>query len=184
MKNQDGSSSTYSFEHFEVRDFSSSQYHSHNHSTMGRILNCLINALNEHNTLPKLIVVVLDDDIAATFEKSGKQDIPQQLHRVTRWLVWQFDRAIKTYNDYLPVKSKKFGTPHVLWISPPMHIYFGDYNNQLRVEQGLCLSEIIKTFKFMSSLQMLKVWDHEDHNAFIKDSYRFTAEGKVLGISR
>ena len=29
----------------------------------------------------------------------------------------------------------------------------------------------------MSCLQMLKVWDHEDHGAYIRDSQRFTSTG-------
>ena len=29
----------------------------------------------------------------------------------------------------------------------------------------------------MTTLEMIKVWDHNDSNLFISESYRFTAEG-------
>ena len=47
----------------------------------------------------------------------------------------------------------------------------------LRQEAGECLKEAVETKIGMSVLQMLKVWDSDDINAFNYDTYRFTASG-------
>ena len=60
---------------------------------------------------------------------------------------------------------------------PPTHQYFGPANNGLRLQQGKCLLDIIKTKKDMSTLHMKKIWEHDDHNSFLKESNRFTTTG-------
>ena len=55
-----GESAMYAFQNVDVSDYSSSQFTSHNRSTVGRIINNLVRAFNEHNPLP--FVFILDDD--------------------------------------------------------------------------------------------------------------------------
>ena len=59
---QDGNS-FYAFTNYEVHEFSNNKYDSLFRSDAGRIRNSLIKAINEHNTLPKLIVTILDDNL-------------------------------------------------------------------------------------------------------------------------
>ena len=64
---KNGQYATYTFENYEVRDYSSSRYHSNNRSTLGRLADNIIMALNEHTPLLKLITIVLDDDLIVDF---------------------------------------------------------------------------------------------------------------------
>ena len=108
---------TFSFKNFEVHEFSSRSYSSLNKSCIGRITNELIVALNENNTLPKLIVVIVDND----FLRDMKDPIYYNIKRISSWLITQFERNIAAYKDYLPIRLKKTHIPHVLWIQPPEH---------------------------------------------------------------
>lgn len=54
---------SFTFNNYEVCEFSLSYYLTNNKSPARRILNKFISAINEHNTLPKLVVFVLDDDL-------------------------------------------------------------------------------------------------------------------------
>ena len=63
MRNDDHTPASFTYQNFEVRDFISSHFSTNESSPLGHIRSNLIKALNEHNTLPKLLVVVLDDDI-------------------------------------------------------------------------------------------------------------------------
>ena len=83
----------YSFQNFEVRDFAKNAYLSNNRSAMGKIINSFIGAINEHNTLPKLVVVVLDDDITRHIQ-TDHADSYDLIHRITGWLVKEFEKAI------------------------------------------------------------------------------------------
>ena len=117
------SNKTFAFTNFEMRDFFSSEYKSHNRSAVGRILNNLINALNEHNTLPKLIVMVIDNDMVKHINESGTF---MKIRDIVKWLPRESCRAVLSYKEYLPVKAKCNLVPQFLWMCPPTHRYFND----------------------------------------------------------
>ena len=135
----------------------------------------MVKALNEHNTLPKLIVMVLDDDI--TSEIRNDRERYGNIKDITYWLISRTRQAIDTYKDYLPIKSKKSHWPHVLWISLPMHKNFSDDENKKRELFRDCLAREVKFAKGMTNLKMIKVWDFDDENNFIREANRFTSEG-------
>ena len=74
-----GEYATYAFMNFEVRDFSSSRFQSHNKSTLGRLINNLIRGLNEHSTIPVCIVMVLDDNPIADLPSEGFEIVAEDL---------------------------------------------------------------------------------------------------------
>ena len=170
------SNSFFTFTKFEVRDFFSSSFSSHNRSALGRIINCLYKGLNQHTALPKLIVivVVLDDDAVAQIN-CNERNCKDNVLAITRWLMNEFKKAIVAANDVLPEKAKR--TPHVLWMAPPTHKYFGNYNNDQRLVQSECLQETIHIMANMSVLKLVKIWDSENANFFLYDAYRFTSNG-------
>ena len=96
---------------------------------------------------------------------------------MTSWLINEFEKLLQSCKDVLPYKAVKEGFLHVLWIEPPMHKNFGDINNNMRLCQRDCLHEIVQVKTNMSSLKMLKHWDHDDGGAFLKDRNRFTSDG-------
>ena len=173
--NSESNNQFYAFKNYEVREFSNNQYDSLFRNTAGRIRNSFLKAINEHNALPKLIVTILDDDLIQGM--NSKFDFDLQLHVLTTWLVTEFEKAIATYKDFLPQRAKRQNFPHFLWIAPPTHCNFGAESNNLRLAQTKCLAEIVSTKKNMTMLKMIKVWEHEDRNAFLKDSYRLTSAG-------
>ena len=166
----------YSFKHYEVREFSNNQYDSLFQNTAGRIRNSLLKAINEHNTLPKLIVTILDDDLIQGMNPEYMH-FEDQLHIIMNWLVTEFERAIETYKEKLPLRAKRDHFPHFLWIAPPTHCNFGADSNNLRLHQTKCLAEVISTKRNMTLLKMVKFWEHEDKAAFLKEAYRFTSDG-------
>ena len=68
-----------------------------------------------------------------------------ELFKITKWLIKAFSKAISADNDVLPTKARH--TPHVLWMAPPTHKNFGNYNNDQRLIQTECLQEIIVNVK-------------------------------------
>ena len=163
------------FYKFEVREFSHNQYDSLYRSTIGQIRNSLVKAVNEHSTLPKVVVAILDNDLVHTLPDSNK--LYETTHVLSNWLMSEFDKVLESYKDLLPNKAKCPLHPQFLWIAPPMHKYFNCFNNKQCLIQGQCLVEIAKTKNNMTVLQMVKFWDHNDHNSFLRDQQRFTTEG-------
>ena len=166
---------TYAFLHFEMHDFFSSRYTSHNRSTAGRIINQFIKALNEHNTLPKLVVVILDDDLITDIPNNSSTFM--KIRDIMKWLFRQFEHNLKIYKDFLPVKAKMALLPHVLWIAPPVHKYF---RNNRRCEMLTdCMQKHVKMYQHMSVLKLIKIWDPEDSSSYIYENDRFTSDGLV-----
>ena len=119
-------------------------------------------------------MVVLDDDVVSCVDCTDK-NCKVHVHKITNWLMHEFAKAIAAANDVLLTKSKC--TPHVLWMAPPTHKYFGDYNNDQRAIQTECFQEIVQTRPDMSVLKLVKIWDPDNTNFFLYEAYRFTSTG-------
>ena len=165
----------YAFKNYEVCCFSNNQYDSFYRSPAGRIRNSFIKAINEHNTLPNLIVVILDMDLGQKLIASADETL--QLHTLASWLVNEFEKILTTYKDMLLQQAKHTDLPQILWITLPTHCHFTSVENWLRSIQSQCLDEIVHTKNGMCTLSMVKIWNHNDFNNFLKDSQCFTAEG-------
>ena len=169
-----GEPDTFTFKNYEVRAFLSKN-DSFNRNPAGRLINNLVKGLNEHKKLPKLILFILDDDTIKHIKFNAGSEVYVQ--KISTWLVAETGKAVDICKDFYPQKAIRDKEPHVLWISPPTHKYFGKNNNKMRVMQSNSLFENTKLRQDMSVLTMKKFWDHEDGNAFIYESYRFTHEG-------
>ena len=166
---------TYCFANFEVKDFSSSCYESNIRNTLARLRNNLLWALNKTTVLPKLIVVVLDDDL--TKGATGENASYSSINKTLDWLLKQFERWIAAALDNFPQKAKCPNYLHVLWMAPPTHRYFTESSNKKCIKTADSLSTLVRERKNMSSLHMIKIWDHDDHNAFVYEANRFTTDG-------
>ena len=126
--------------------------------------------------LPKLVVLVPDDDIIKLFSQHDyAHGITKPMSRVLNHIMTDHERTISAYKEYLPTKSVKQGFPHILWIQAPLHQNFR--NNNLHVKFNKCLSELIPLHSNISTLELKKVWDPNDGNLFLAESQRFTSEG-------
>ena len=102
-------------------------------------------------------------------------DAKVEVHKITAWLMREFGKNIASSLDVLPQKARRI--PHVLWMAPPTHKYFSNYNNDQRIIQTECLQEIVRTLPEMTVLKLVKVWDKDNSNLFLRDAYKFTSEG-------
>ena len=174
-RNEHGQYNTFSYLNYEVRAYLTSYDHN-NKSALGRIRNSIINALNEHATLPKLMVVVQDDDILKSLPNIEYRAAAQQ---IVEWLLREISRSLESYKEYLPKKSVRPNIPHLLWIAPPTHCNFPDLENYRREQYGKALEFAVTSYSNMSCLHMIKFWDHHDASAFLNEEKykRFTANG-------
>ena len=180
-KKEDGSYNTFTYQNFEVKGFFSYE-NSYERWAISRMRNALVTALNEHNSLPKLIVVIPDDDIIRDL-RHVKSKMTKKLEKKTNWITRQMFRVISSYKDLLPQKAKRQSIPHVLWISPPTLRNFGEYNNENREKFTICLETAVDKQPNMSTLKLIKNWDYEcckSYNA--KKGCTLPLEWKITGI--
>ena len=176
-KKQDGNPSTYIYNQYEVREFMTKSNSSNSRNILSRIRNCVATALNEHATLPRLIVFILDDDIINSIPEDRNSNLDIHYERILCGLFNMISKVIDIYKEMLPNKAKRENVPHLLWIAPPTHKYFSESNNERRSRFTTALGVAVSLQRNMSMLRLVKFWDHDDANLFLKEQYRYTSQG-------
>ena len=100
---------------------------------LSRFLNSFTNTYNMHITIPKWVVIVVEDDIIKTLKPENLDDFK----RVTDFLMSTFEKIIRSVTDDLPFKANKYQWPHLLFIEPTLHQNFK--NNNARKMMIECL---------------------------------------------
>ena len=136
--------------------------------------------MTERKILPKLIVVVVEEDIIQylkfKLEKAKVQAEPK-FKKAISWLMREFVKSIDIYKEFLPAKAKKDKIPHILWIQPVTNVNF--HNNKEREKFGMIMKSNSLLFNNTTSLRLLQIWDVYDRNLYLEHQRRFTHEGKV-----
>ena len=153
-------------------------------SMLARYSNVLVQAMycnygNKVLPLPKIIVVVPDDDLLKLLHSGSDDEVPHGictgLSKILNYIMTEFERNIAAFKEYLPAKSLKSTYPQILWIKAPLHDNFT--NNHTRQKFNRALEEITKLHANSSTLMLKRVWDSRNLNLYLKDCQRFTSEG-------
>ena len=167
---------SYALENYECSGLISSSA-SLNTSFLSRIRNSFISGIADQTTFPKLVVLVLDDELIDSVVKQNDTS-SYTIGKVLHWLMSELDKSVRVMKeDYLLNKSKRANEPHFLWIEVPFH-YMLD-NNELREKFNTCLRNISQLHQDHSVLALKKVCDSKDSTYFTRgpDTIRFTASG-------
>ena len=103
---------------FEFKPYCNSCYNSATANMLVRLQNTFTRALNENNSMPKFILVILDDDLIQylNFKEAGAS---QLLGSWIEWLSQQFTDALHSKRDKLPRKAQQ--ETCIYWVLPPLH---------------------------------------------------------------
>ena len=174
---------SYTKAHFDVMGYCNNFVICDNPSLISRLGNLLIQAAcpsNSNNTkilpLPKIIVVVPDDDIIKTLQDCMKK-VSNALSRLVNFVMMEHSRAIASFKEFLPVKSLRNGYPNILWIQAPLHDNFN--NNNMRFKFNKCLEDTAKLHANVTTLKLKKSWDEHDNELYLMDSRHFTTRGLI-----
>ena len=176
MKKEGGVYDTFTYTFYEVKEFTTAR-NFNDRNILSRLRNSLVTALNEHKGLPKLIVFVIDDDIITSAPTNSEDSITQQYEYILNALFKLIERSIDCYKDVLPAKAKREHVPHILWMAPPTHKFFSESNNEKRCKFANALNNVVLLYTDVTMLRLVKSWNHEDSNLFLKEQYRYTSEG-------
>ena len=178
-KKADGTSNTYTYTFYEVREFLTSKYSNNCRSVLNRIRNSIATAINEHNVLPKVITIIPDEDIIREVIPKFDDEISTsyQFNKILEALCDMISNMLLAYKEMLPERAKRDNHPHILWISPPTHKYFSKHNNYNRDKFTKCLDSVVSGMKNMTMLRMIKFWNFDDGNLVLEHNETLTSEG-------
>ena len=164
---------TYIKKNYDTVGFLNDKYNCHDDSAVSRIRNLLPSAVKSHLLLPKLIVVVTDDDLMS-YVRYKCWTFVSAMEAIVKWLMSEYRKVVDAYKDYLQTKSKRQNWPFFIWIEAPYHTNFN--NNRDHERYNKMLVQTAKDYENVAVLALKKVWDPENRNLFIKEQCRFTAE--------
>ena len=123
---------------------------------MGRIKNNFVEVINQQILLPKIVIVVLEDDLlnAINHYKTGAS---LAIEPCLDWIMSELHDITVTYKQKLPTKSRKFRYPQFLWISAIHHDGFNN-GNSYREKFNRCLMEVSSKYREMHVLHLV-AWD-------------------------
>ena len=139
----------------------------------------LVEAIKEQTVLPKMIMVIPDNNLISCMDFGTKFGISRSIGRVMDWLMTEYDRLIKSAKDCLPIKAKRDNFPQIIWIQAPDHDNFPQMDSFLRAKFNAALSTAAKFHANEHVLELKKVWDSHSLNLYLKEERRFTANGYV-----
>ena len=168
--------------HFDTTGFFNNSFSSDNPNVISHMANLMVNAMGTVNNcnklypLPKLVVVVPDEDLVKEFFNHDGA-VSKSIKRILNFIMTEHSRAIATFKEHLSAKCMRQDYPHILWIQPPTHDNFSKISNSLRSKFNYCLEEVVKMHDNVSTLMLKKVWDGKDNNLFLSSCNRFTTDG-------
>ena len=110
---------------FEMSAYLNNKSNSIDTNLISRMRHLMVGAITAQVCLPKLIMIVPDDDFITYLNFDG--EAASQLYgKLLDWLMMQHDRLIATQKEYLPQKAKMPNSPKIIWIEPPLHENFNN----------------------------------------------------------
>ena len=168
---------SYTNKTFEVESFATTRYASSIREITPRLTNILANSIEKEKYLPKIIVLVLDDDFIKQLNFPNQNIKYPKLYLVLNYLVEDVHRLIANYHENLQKKARVEHFPHIIWIAPPTHKYFS--NNTVRELFTEVLEGMFEenTYPNMCCLRLKKCWDEKQGGLYLPEQRRYTPEG-------
>ena len=156
----------YSSEKFELICYTTTQYSSSTRNILARFKLLIAKAIQEQILLPKIILLVPDDDIIK--QSNVKDEGTSGYVVIMSYLVEEINRMLTAYKTKLPKKCIQDWFLHVVWILPPTHKYFS--NNTDRECFALAMEQILQDqYPNNCALRLKKVWDKHDGELYYRE---------------
>ena len=144
---------------------------------LSRVYNNLVSAMKKQATLPKLMVIVLEDDIIryANYNDFG---VTALYGRVIDYLASQIRQAVDVFKHrILPKKAIRHDWPQIVWIAPTQHENYHGSQNTLRKKFGAELDNQLRAQPYMHVINLSQLWRTNDQNLVDKFSHDMTPIG-------
>ena len=99
-------------ENYETTGLVTSSYKNLNPSILGHLHNSVISGMKDQKLLPKMLVIVLDDDLLKAIVDQNDTS-SYTWGKVIHWMITDIKRMLGSYKEYLPKKSYRVGEPHI-----------------------------------------------------------------------
>ena len=146
----------YMKEFYDIKTYSGYEERKENPHYLARMVNQVIKGINARHLLPKAIVIVMEDDLIYDVRMDDNYTGIIYTKSIT-WIAQNIAEVVANYKKELPVRSKRFTYPKLLWISAPFHKNFED--NHLRKKANNALYHVTAPMSNMNTIKLKGDWD-------------------------
>ena len=155
--------------------FCADKFTSHIRNVLARITNTLITAINAKTVLPKMLVMVLEDDVIKYLEHDD-YGATEMYGKVITYIEKEIQDALFKFKSFIPQKAKRPGRPQIVWICPSIHKNYG--RNTLRKKFGGQLELLLRGKPFTTVLKLKQVWNTDNDNLVAPHNKQLTRDGE------
>ena len=161
---------------FQIHVIAVSPFTSRNPDPIARMRNSLITAWNMFKCIPKIIVVVPENDLIKAVKVHGSASYFQYAKSI-EWVADEHVKIIDYYKKYATAKQLKNRRywPFYLWIYASVHSRYEDYSKRIRFNKAL--EDTSKVHARMSVLKPVQQWDSEDSSLVSNIDKQLTGNG-------
>ena len=160
-------------QHFETTIKASDRYNTSNAFINARICNAMVSGFEHAQNMPKLVVLVLENDVINAVEK-GKY-APIFYNRMIADVIKEFHKIVEKFRKLLPVYAQRQNWPKLVFIMPTLHRFFNDYDDRRTFIDSL--EKMVKDHDDVMALKLLQVWNENNPNFFYQQQQRYSGEG-------
>ena len=158
---------------FEISTAMKNKFTNYASHPLSRYRNALVGLAKNGNVLPKLITVVLEDDLLNKINKNFDETIIYA--KAVKWIMNEFNKVIKSLIDLLPAKAKTEEYPYVLWLHATRHRLYPD--DKLREIFNAVLASVGKQHSNNFTLELKQLWKRDEDHLFNQQENKLTAYG-------
>ena len=153
---------SYTATNFQIRVIAASPVSSRNPDPIARVRNSLIQAWETFKCIPKIIIVVPENDIIKGVKTSSSSAAFTQYMKSIEWIADEHVKIIDFFKKYCTgkqLKNRRYW-PFYLWIAASIHSRYEDYSKRIRFNRAL--DDTSKIHPRMTVLKPVQQWDSED----------------------
>ena len=94
---------------------------------IARIHNALVAGMQRSATLPKMIIIILEDDILSYLDHND-YGATEMYGKIITYLESEIQKSILNFKSFMPKKAKRVGCPHFVWIAPSSNSSYANNN--------------------------------------------------------
>ena len=146
---------------FQIRVIATSSFTNRNPDPIARLRNTLITAWTKFKCIPKIIMVIPENDLIKAVKVNGSASYNQYIKAI-EWVADEHVKIIDYYKKYTTpkqMKNRRFW-PFYLWISASLHTRYEDYSKRVRFNRAL--DDTSKVHPRMTVLKPSQQWDSAD----------------------
>ena len=170
----------YANQHFEVTIAAGDKYNCSIPNILARMKSALVEVLNNSINIPKIIMLVPENDIIKDVGISDKSLAEEHYREYIKYFLQTTMEVINTFKQLLPEAAKRPGWPKLVIITPTIHRNYSEIESIQRAAFASVLDEQARKLPDTWALRLLQVWDKNNLNIVRRDTGNITNEGYTI----